>query len=141
MIRYIVGILFFVIFAFGGSDVKGEISRKSGMEISAADKGANYSGQSRQGGSSSSEYGILAENDRIAFEAVRTRIGEVSVSAPLASRNLGASKNLRYTSTIRILSSLDTPLYARSSKNLYFQYSFVKSSCRYYVYTLRRLLN
>gem|GEM_PF-2767251 len=111
------------------------------MEISAADKNANYSGQSRQGGSSSSEYGILAENDRIAFEAVRARIGEVSVSAPLASRNLGASKNLRYTSTIRILSSLDTPLYARSSKNLYFQYSFVKSSCRYYVYTLRRLLN
>lgn len=140
MVRYIIGILFFIAFAFGASSIKGEISRDSGMEISSGDKNAYYAEQGRQG-NSATEYGMLSDNDRFSFEAVRARIGEVSVSAPLVSRTAGASKNLRNTSTIRILSSLDTPLYARSSKNLYFHYSFVKSSCRYYVYTLRRLLN
>lgn len=55
-------------------------------------------------------------------------------------RGGGFSKNVRYASTIQMLSAKNMPLVEKSSKNLYFQYCFVKSSYRYFIYTLERLL-
>lgn len=69
--------------------------------------------------------------------ATDIKLCEGTFSALSFSRNICTPKTLKLASTIRILSSLNTQ---EKGKNLYSNINYVKSSYRYFVYTLRNIL-
>lgn len=56
------------------------------------------------------------------------------------SRGISYSKILKHISTIRVLSSLNAPLPQDKCKDLYPNINYVKSSYRYFVYSLKSIL-
>ncbi|MFR5659438.1 MAG: hypothetical protein ACLUDU_16360 [Butyricimonas faecihominis] len=85
----------------------------------------------------------LANEWRFSFEgldAVNLRRDDTSLSSSSSSRGTNPSRSLKFASTILMLSFYDVPLTNRDTKNLYYHYRFVKSSCRYFVYTLRKII-
>lgn len=72
--------------------------------------------------------------------ATDIKLCEGTFSALSFSRNISIPKTLKLASTIRILSSLNTLLPQEKGKNLYSNINYVKSSYRYFVYTLRNIL-
>ena len=85
----------------------------------------------------------LANEWRFLFEgldAVNLRRDDTSLSSSSGPRGTNLSRSLKFASTILMLSFYDVPLTSRDTKNLYYHYCFVKSSCRYFVYTLRKII-
>ena len=85
----------------------------------------------------------LANEWRFSFEgldAVNLRRDDTSLSSSSGPRGTNPSRSLKFASTILMLSFYDVPLTSRDTKNLYYHYCFVKSSCRYFVYTLRKII-
>lgn len=138
MRTFLFGIFICVAFIFELSGIKGETLQETGTVISAMEQNtipANRDNLSAPGITNEA----IATNG-FSFDVFSLRIFDVPTSASSLTRGTSFPKNLKSISTIQILSSLSTPLFARNSKDLYVQYSFVKSSCKYFVYTLRRLL-
>lgn len=138
MKQYLISILTLTIFAFGLTEVRNSISQESLEKTSAT--GVMYA-ESGYLNSTDNEFGTIDTNDCFSLANFSLRIFDIPLSLSSVPRGLSFPKNLRFNSTIQVLSSLTTPLVVRNTKNLYLQYCFVKSSCRYFVYTLERMLN
>ena len=141
MKKFIIGILigFVAIFCLNEiSDKKGQLSSSvlTVTEQYADDAGYTYelSSHSRQ---------TLANEWRFSFEgldAVNLRRDDTSLSSSSGPRGTNPSRSLKFASMILMLSFYDVPLTNWDTKNLYYHYCFVKSSCRYFVYTLRKII-
>lgn len=139
--RHLIGILICIALVLNLNGFKSEILQGLQTEVSARGENTNY--QNGNGFDfSNQENEETVTNNLFSFDTFSNGICDVipvsvSVSVP---RGISFPKHLKFTSTIQVLSSLHTPLFVRDSQDLYFHHCFVKSSCRYFVYTLRRLL-
>lgn len=84
--------------------------------------------------------GIIKYNYFLSNVFTNPIICDVLVSTYSLSRGVSFPKNLKFTSTIQNLSTLKKSLFTGSLRNLNFDFCFTKSSNRYFVYALRRLL-
>lgn len=121
--KFLTTILICIAFIFSLSGIKGNILQESSEKIAV------------------SGYAESLSKDNISLNALNNlTICDVlaSVSTPL--RGISFPKNLKFNKTIQMLSSTNTPLFVRNTKDIYFHRCFVKFSYRYFIYTLRRLI-
>lgn len=135
MSKHLIGILICVALVLNLSGFKSEILQ--GLQTEVAARGENANDSFNPSSQDNKEIVSNYLSDTFSSGICDVIPVAVSVSVP---RGISFPKNLKFTSTIQILSSLNTSLFVRDSKDLYFQHCFVKSSYRYFVYTLRRLL-
>lgn len=133
MRRYLIGILLAVVLVLDLGGIR-ENDTQSMAGIAQGGSNTNVTNEEQQ-------LGVGDANRDSLFTTFVMTIGEVPVSL-FTSRGGGMNfpRNLRSVSTIRILSSQNTPILEKGTKNQYFHYHFTEASYRYFVYTLRRIL-
>lgn len=137
MSKYLIGILICVAFAFNLNGIKGETLLKSRTEVSVSEQNTNYA--DRDVIATGYEGGV--RNDDFLFNTFSNPIICDTLASVLSlPRGMSFPKNLKFTPTIQILSALKTSLATENFRNLNLHSCFVKSSRRYFVYALRRLL-
>lgn len=131
--KYLIGILMCVAFIFSLNEIKGETSQGLPEEISAVTYATNYVYLS-------SPYEAMFLNDHFSFNAFNQQICDIPHSISASIRGISFPKNLKFISTVQLLSSLATRENSRNPRNQYSHYCLEKSSNKYYLYTLRSLL-
>ncbi|MEG0796566.1 MAG: hypothetical protein RR397_08715 [Odoribacter sp.] len=134
--KCLVGIFISFLLVFGINGIQGELLQESRMEMPALEQqGEEDCLSSLRGG-----YGTIGFDDYFSFESFRSNVCDIPVLVSFSSRGTNFPRNLKFISTIQALSSYSSPLVVKNARNQYFHYCFVKSSYRYFIYTLERLL-
>ena len=142
MKRYLIGILVCLATVFCLNEITGKTVQNSQERMAVSEQHADEIGLACQL-SSNSKQDAAFTNERFSFEgldAVNLSRNDTSFSPTSSYRGSNPSRSLKFISTILMLSFHDTPLMNRDTKNLYYHYSFVKSSCQYFIYTLRKIV-
>ncbi|HBO25794.1 MULTISPECIES: hypothetical protein [Culturomica] len=129
MKKYLTGILFGLFFLFGLCEITGYGNQINSLEdfVSVQESGTGVNA-------------VTACADGREFDVFYLYLGEIPATIVVTSRGGNFFRTLRFQSTIRVLSAIDIPLVEKNSKGEYFHFSFGRTSYRYFVYTLRRLL-
>lgn len=126
---YLIGILLAMALVFDLSGIRGD-GQESLVKFAAEGAGI---------GSAEAEGRLTAGDDQI-FAGFGMTVGEVPlVLSSTGVRGLNLPRHLKFVSPIHILSSQNTPLLEKGTKNQYFHYHFTEASYRYFVYSLRRI--
>lgn len=141
MSRNLIGILFCIVLVFSLTEIRGKALQKAVTEIAAQEEYADCTNNDRQVLSKIENTDFITNDCSSSFDAFNYNFCDFTISAPVTSpRGVNYPKNLKFTSLFHTLSSQKTPLFTKNTQKRYGQYCVVESSCKYYVYTLRRIL-
>lgn len=140
MRKFLIGILC-VTFAFCLNGIKGDVALMSCTEVlSVTEQNVSYVARNDVHPDKTECNETIKYNYFLSNVFTNPIICDILVSTYSLSRVVSFPKNLKFTSTIQSLSTLKKSLSTGNLRSLNFDSCFTKSSNRYFVYALRRLL-
>lgn len=136
------GILFCISFLFGLSEIKGKFIQDMDTEFPVLEQNFNGIICCSQGLPESEAELVSMKSQPSRFVDFNLNIFDYFTLTTLSSspRGVSFSKPLKFIHTLQVHSVLHPPLFTKNSGVQYFHYCFVEASCRYYIYTLRRII-
>lgn len=136
------GILFCISLIFGLSGIKDKFTPDVEMQLTALEQNSNEV-VSCCPALPDAEAGATSTNNLSSrFDDFNSSICDYFTLTTLSTspRSISCSKLLKPIHSLAIHSSLHPPLFSKNSGVQCFHYCFVEASCRYYIYTLRRII-
>lgn len=136
------GILLCISLIFSFSGIKGKFTENMRAEFVTLEQNSNGVVFYSQG---------LPENEsgQVSTKGLTSRLANSNLdicdyftltTLSTSPRSISFPKPLKSIHSLQIHSTLHSPLFAKNSGIQCFHYCFVEASCRYYIYTLRRII-
>lgn len=135
-------ILFCISLIFSLSGLKGKSTQNMEMEFAALEQNSNEMVCCSQNLPENEAEQASLKNLTSQFDGFYLGICDYFTLSTLSAspRGVSFSKPLKSTHSLQFHSSLHPPLFSKNSGVQCFHYCFVEASCRYYIYTLRRII-
>ena len=135
-------ILFCISLIFSLSGLKGKSIQNMKMEFAALEQNSNEMICCSQDLPEDKAGQVSLKNLTTQFDGFYLGICDYFTLSTfsVSPRGVSFSKPLKSTHSLQIHSSLRSPLFSKNSGVQCFHYCFVEASCRYYIYTLRRII-
>lgn len=136
------GILLCISLIFSFSGIKGKFTENMRAEFVALEQNSNGIVFYSQGSPEN-------ESGQVSTKSLTSRLANSNIdiceyftltTLSTSPRSISFPKPLKSIHSLQIHSTLHPPLFAKNSEIQCFHYCFVEASCRYYIYTLRRII-